>query len=132
MALRFEKFAMKGNEFINQLATKLGDEADREKASRILRAVLRVLRNKLSLEDNLELLSHLPMAIKGAYVDGWKIDKQYADTDTLEDLVGEILKEDGLLAKRDFKDADDVVRALRAVIETLIIYTEPEEAVCFE
>lgn len=131
MALDFEKFAMKGNEFINQLAVKLGDAENRERASRILRSVLHVLRNKLSLNDNLELLGHLPMAIKGAYVEGWKIHDQ-KDFNSLDDLIAAILKEDGKMAARDFRDADDVLKALRAVIETLIEHTEPEEAICFE
>jgi uncharacterized protein (DUF2267 family) len=131
MALDFEKFAMKGNEFINQLAVKLGDADNRERASRILRSVLHVLRNKLSLDDNLELLGHLPMAIKGAYVEGWKVTHQQ-DFNSLDDLVEEILKEDGQMATRDFKDADDVLKALRAVVETLVVHAEPEEAVCFE
>jgi uncharacterized protein (DUF2267 family) len=131
MALDFEKFAMKGNEFINQLAVKLGDANNRERASRVLRCVLHVLRNKLSLDDNLELLGHLPMAIKGAYVEGWKVNHQQ-DFNSLDDLVEEILNEDGQMATRDFKDADDVLKALRAVVETLVLHTEPEEAICFE
>lgn len=131
MALEFEKYAMKGNEFINLLAHRLGDGHDRDRAARILRSVLRALRNHLSIEESVELLSHLPMALKAVYVDGWKIKDQHTTIDVIS-LPEEIMKEDGLISKSDFKDEEEVIEALRAVIEMIAIHFEPEESTIFE
>jgi len=57
MPLDFEKYAMKGNEFVNLLAKNLGDETGRARARRILRSVFRTLRNHLTLEESSDLLA---------------------------------------------------------------------------
>ena len=68
MALDFEKYAAKGNEFLNRLAENLGDE-DRAHAARILRSTFRGLRNHLTVEESFQLLAQLPMALKSVYVE---------------------------------------------------------------
>ncbi|HPM32772.1 MAG TPA: DUF2267 domain-containing protein [Chryseolinea sp.] len=61
--LDFEKYAMKGNEFLHALAVNLKD-SDRAHAARIVRSTFRVLRNRLSVEESLQLIAQLPMALK--------------------------------------------------------------------
>jgi uncharacterized protein (DUF2267 family) len=68
MPLNFENHAQKGNKFLKELAEKLGDKTDTAKAGRMLRAVFQALRNHLTLEENFQLLSQLPVALKGIYV----------------------------------------------------------------
>ena len=131
MALEFEKYAMKGNEFINLLAHRLGDGNDRDRAARILRSVFRSLRNHLTVEESMELLSHLPMALKGVYVDGWKISGNHTFTDAMN-LPEEIVREDGAFSSQDFQSEEDAIEALRAVIEMIAICFEPEVAACFD
>jgi len=131
MALEFEKYAMKGNEFINLLAHRLGDAQDRDRAARILRSVFHSLRNHLTMEENLELITHLPMALKGVYVDGWKISGRHTFTDAMY-LPEEIVKEDGTFSKKDFASEEEAIEALRAVIEMVGVCFEPEVGVCFD
>jgi uncharacterized protein (DUF2267 family) len=130
MALEFEKYAMKGNEFINLLAHRLGD-TDRDRAARILRSVFRALRNHLTVEESMELLSHLPMILKGVYVDGWKISGTHTFMDAMN-LPEEIIKEDGIFSKQGFQTEEDAIEALMVVIEMIGICYEPELAVCFD
>jgi uncharacterized protein (DUF2267 family) len=130
MALEFEKYAMKGNEFINLLAHRLGD-TDRDRAARILRSVFRALRKHLTVEESMELLSHLPMALKGVYVDGWKITGNHTFLDAMN-LPEEIVREDGMFSNQDFQTEEDAVQALMAVIEMIGVCYEPELAVCFD
>jgi uncharacterized protein (DUF2267 family) len=132
MALDFEKYAMKGNEFVNLLAHRLGDGNDRARAARILRSVFRALRNHLSLEDNMELISHLPMALKAVYVDGWKINQATHRTLDVMHIPSEIMREDGFLSKYDFKDDEEVIDALKTVLELIAACYEPDEAIVFE
>ena len=127
MPLDFEKYAMKGHEFINQLAKKLGDETDKDRAGRILRSVFRVIRNHITLEESIQLISQFPMALKGVYVDGWKINESADNIQSLDDLANEVIKEEGNVAWRDFSNIDEVLQAVRAVIETLIVYVSSEE-----
>lgn len=131
MSLDFNKYAMKGNEFLNRLAKNLGDENDRDRAARILRSVLHTLRNHLSIEESEQLLAQLPMAIKSVYVDGWKIHQSHQRVKSIEDFAGSVLVEEGLIAWNDFKSIDDVMLGIRAVIETIasyVSYDEMEEA----
>jgi uncharacterized protein (DUF2267 family) len=132
MALYFEKYAMKGNEFVNLLAHRLGDGNDRARAARILRSVFRALRNHLSIEDSTELISHLPMALKGVYVDGWKINQASHRTIDVMNLPAEIMREDGYLSKYDFKDDEEVMDALKTVLELIAACYEPNEAIVFD
>lgn len=128
MSLDVEKYAMKGDEFINLLAKKLGDESDRAKASRILRSTFRVLRNHLTVEESVHLLSQFPIALKSVYVEGWK--PGYARTlriRTLERFAAEILKADEKAAWRDFSNIQEVIFSVKAVIETMSMYVSPRE-----
>lgn len=125
MSLDFEKYAMKGNEFMHQLETNLG-VADRGHAARILRSTFKVLRNHLTFEESLQLLAQLPMAIKSLYVDGWTRGAN-ARIKTVDDFVVEIIQAEGNLAWRDFSSKEEILQAVRAVVETMRIYVSGEE-----
>lgn len=125
MTLDFEKYAMKGNEFLHHLQVNLGTP-DRAHAGRILRSTFRVLRNHLTFEESLQLLSQLPMAIKSVYVEGWKRG-EHERIKTEDDFIVEIIHEEGSLAWRDFSSKDEILAAVRAVVETMKIYVSAEE-----
>ena len=125
MPLDFDKYAMKGNEFLNRLAINLGNN-DRAHAARILRNTFSVLRNHFTLEESFQLLSQLPMALKGVYVDGWKL-SEHRKIKTIDELFIEIIEEDGSSAWRDFDNKDQILDAIRAVINTLRSYVSSEE-----
>jgi uncharacterized protein (DUF2267 family) len=127
MALNFEKYAAKGNEFLNKLATRLGDVENRDRAGRVLRCVLRALRNRVTIEESLQLLSQLPMVIKALYVDGWKIHHEFTRIKTMEDFSEEVLKEDGHSAWRDFSSIEEATDAIEAVMKTLADYVSAGE-----
>ena len=125
MSLDFDKYAMKGNEFLHQLETNLG-VADRGHASRILRSTFKVLRNHLTFEESLQLVAQLPMAIKAVYVDGWTKSVN-TKIKTVDDFIVEIIQTEGPAAWRDFAGKDDILQAVRAVIDTMRIYVSPQE-----
>ncbi|MEX1241085.1 MAG: DUF2267 domain-containing protein [Cyclobacteriaceae bacterium] len=125
MALDFEKYAMKGNEFLHQLETNLGS-ADRGHAARILRSTFKVLRNHLTFEESLQLLSQLPMAIKCVYVEGWTRGENVR-IKTVDDFLIEIIQAEGNSAWRDFGSKDEILLAVRAVVDTMRLYVSHEE-----
>jgi uncharacterized protein (DUF2267 family) len=125
MVLDFEKFAIKGNEFLHQLEANLGIE-DRAHAARILRSTFRVFRNHLAIEESLQLVAQLPLAIKGVYVDGWS-PSEYCRITSLEDFIIEIIKAEGKSAWRDFNSSEEILDSVRAVIDTMTLYVSAAE-----
>ena len=125
MTLDFNKYAMKGNEFLNRLEENLAND-DRAHAARILRSTFRVLRNHLTFEESLQLLSQLPLAIKGVYVDGWK-KGDHRKIKSVDDFLIEIIHEEGNNAWRDFGSREEIIDCMRAVIETMKLYVSAEE-----
>ncbi|MFZ9503810.1 MAG: DUF2267 domain-containing protein [Cyclobacteriaceae bacterium] len=118
MALDFNQYAAKGNEILASLDRELGDQG-REHAGRVLRAVLHALRNRISAEESLQFIAQLPMALKGLYVDGWKMATLHKSVRTLDDLADEIIAEGGRTAWRDFASKADAMLALRSVMKVL-------------
>ena len=45
---------------------------DRQRAYRLLRAVLHVLRDRLPVNEAVHLGSELPMLVRGLYYEGWR------------------------------------------------------------
>lgn len=126
MALDFEKYVSKGNEFINSLDTALGSKG-REHASRVLRSIFRALRSRLSPEQSIHLLAQLPIILKGVYVDGWKWHKGERPIENLYDFLHEMMMEDGKAAWRDFASEQDAYFALRAFFQTINQYISAGE-----
>jgi uncharacterized protein (DUF2267 family) len=127
MTLDFEKYAAKGNEFINKLAEHLNDADNRARAGRIVRSVLRALRNRLTFEESLQLISQLPMAIKAVYVEGWKVKHNISRIKTMQEFAAEVMLEDGNAAWRDFASIEDAEFAIEAVMKTLADYVSAGE-----
>jgi uncharacterized protein (DUF2267 family) len=125
MILDFEKYAMKGNEFLNKLSANLGN-VDRSHAARILKNTFRVLRNHITPEESLQLISQLPMALKSIYVDGWKL-SDHKRVKNIDEFLVEIIQAEGQDAWRDFSSKDEVLNAVKAVIDTMRLYVSHEE-----
>lgn len=125
--MNFEKHAAKGNEFVHRLAIRLGDEKNRERAGRVLRCVLRALRNRLSLEESFQLMSQLPMAVKALYVDGWAPTRSHTRIKTIEELAEVVREEDKLSAEDDFPGISDAMDAIEAVVKTMADYVSAGE-----
>ncbi len=117
MSFNFEKYASKGNEFVNSIAEDLN--VPKEKSGRIIRAVFHALRNRISHEESFQLLAQLPMALKGAYVDGWKFNKDFSRITHVIDFLDEIRKEDGELAGYDFGNDAKAKHAVVTVFKAL-------------
>lgn len=125
MSLDFEKYAAKGHEFVKLVATDLA--VPRERAGRIIRAVLHSLRNRLSHEESFQLMAQLPMILKGVYVDGWQFDKEFNRISHLEEFFDEVRKEDRGLAGYDFGNNEAATMAIAAVFKALNYFVSEGE-----
>lgn len=127
MILDFNRYAQKGNEFVNRVAVKLYDDTDVARAGRIVRGVFHTFRNHLTVEESMQLLAQLPMALKGVYVDGWVLSKKYDRVRNIYEFAAELIKEEGISSWRDFSDTEEAIAAVRAVWETIAEYVSVGE-----
>jgi uncharacterized protein (DUF2267 family) len=65
-----ERSAEKANIWMRDVASELGD-GDRQHAYRVLRAVLHVLRDRLTIDVATKLGAQLPTLIRGIYYEEW-------------------------------------------------------------
>lgn len=119
MSLNFNQFAAKGNEFLKELARELGYPDDMERAGRVLKSVLHALRNQLTVQESVQLLAQLPMALKAVYVDNWTLHRTSKKAKHIEDFFREIRKIDKQTAQFDFHTDDDIDRAIAVVFLVL-------------
>ena len=126
--MNFEKYAVKGNLFVKELAQELGCPDNKKKAGRILKAVLKALRNRLSHEESMHLLAQLPMCIKAIYVDGWKLSETPEKIKNVSEFVEEVMKYDRPRAQQDFADKDEAIRAIKAVFRVIKRHISDGEA----
>ena len=120
MSLNFEKHAAKGNEVLKELAIELGDQEDKARAGRILRAVLHALRELVPIEEAFQFIAQLPMTLKALYVDGW----HYSPTKnrrikTIEEFTDEVFEQGGRSAAEDFPSVEATREAVMAVFRVL-------------
>jgi uncharacterized protein (DUF2267 family) len=125
MTLDFDKYAAKGNQFVNLVAEDL--EINREKAGRIIRAVLHALRNRLTPEESFQLVAQLPMALKAIYIDGWKFGKDFKRIKSVTDFLDEVRLQDANLVSLDLEDDSFARHAIASVLKTMNAFVSEGE-----
>lgn len=127
MTLDFEKYAQDGNRFINELAKELNWPDDRDRAARVLRAVLYAIRDMLPAAENLQLTAQLPMMLKSVYLDGYTLRTPEHKPRHVDDFLEHVKRHCGRTSTNDFKTPYDVENAVRTVFNTLRQYVSPGE-----
>lgn len=125
MATAFDIYAAKGNEILNKLADTLGVPG--EKAFRVLRSVLHALRNHLNIDESLQLLAQLPMALKAVYVDQWQPDGKVPRIRHLKNFLDEVRKYDHELAGMDFGNDRSARTIVAKVFKVMSSYVSEGE-----
>lgn len=115
----FSKYAQKGNEFLVEVSKELGSDYTTKGAGRIVRSVLHVLRDLLSVEESLQLISQLPMALKSVYVDGWTTHKPTKRIRHMGDFVTAVVLEDGDAGYNDFAAKKNGLNTIEVVFKVL-------------
>lgn len=115
MPLDFDQHALKGKQFLTELASELGNKKDLGRAGHILRAVFHTLRNHLTLQENFQLLAQLPVALKGVYVEAWQPGKNTSKNRRKYGFVQEVMQAGGKPAEKYFTGPDNALEAVKAV-----------------
>lgn len=101
MSLNFNQYAREGNAFLKDYAKKLNMPDDTDRAGRILSSILHGLREVISIEESLQLISQFPMFLKAVYVNRWTTRRKHK-VKNMTDFIDLIRELDGVTALRDF------------------------------
>lgn len=122
MGLSFDKYAQEANAFINELSADLGHPESKEQTAIILRAVLHVVRDRISISESLDLLAQLPMFLKAIYVDQWKFRETPKKWHTVESFKEEIKEAQTRFGETSFDWSERTDEIAQTVINALKKY----------
>jgi uncharacterized protein (DUF2267 family) len=121
----FEQYCEDGRHFVNEVATELKISSN-DQAARIMTAVLHTIRDLITIEESLDLISQLPMLIKAIYINGWK-PKQKNRVRTLDDFVERLMLQNPKAAPDDFGTDEKSITRTKGVIKVLRRYLSTGE-----
>lgn len=125
--INFEKFAKDGSAFLNELSAKLGHGEDKAQVGILLRSVLHVLRDCMTIPQSLHFLAQLPMFLKAIYVEQWKYSEDPIRVKTLEEFSRRVEEEQRKFGERQFDWKESTVDISRTVIAVLHKYVSEGE-----
>jgi uncharacterized protein (DUF2267 family) len=117
----FDHTLQKTHEWLNDLMNELDWEDKPHKAYMALRTVLHALRDRLTVEEAIQLGAQLPMLVRGFYFEGWNLkDKPHKERhkDQFLDHVREAFRDDVTVNPQ---------QVVRAVFRVLQRHTSPGE-----
>jgi uncharacterized protein (DUF2267 family) len=116
--MKFEDYASEGNKLLNEIAAELGDPANNNQAYRVMKSVFHTIRQILSPEESLHLISQLPLVIKGVYVDGWHIPTKERIR-SMEEFLACLRQQNAPSAARDFGDDETAKHQTKCVLRVI-------------
>jgi uncharacterized protein (DUF2267 family) len=114
----FEEYEIDVREFVKEVANELNNPHDHKTAIRITKSVFHAVRELLTVEESLHLISQLPLYVKALYVDGWHAGekKRIKDKDEFIELL---MLQNPRTAPKDFGNDEKALENARAVIRVL-------------
>jgi uncharacterized protein (DUF2267 family) len=116
--MKYQQFAHETQKFVSEIASELGEPENMEQADRIMTSVLHTLRQLLSPEESLHLISQLPMLIKGIYVNGWHLTKKERIR-SMDEFIESLMLQNPPTAQKDFGDDEKAITRAKAVFKVL-------------
>ena len=116
--MKYEQHAQEAHKFVKEVASELGNIDSIEQADRIMTSVLHVLRDLLTPEESLHLISQLPMMLKAIYVNGWRIHTKHRIR-TQDEFIECLLLKNPKTAPQDFGNDDKAIKRAKAVFKVL-------------
>ena len=116
--MRFDQYAKEANTFLKEVATELGTPGDTDLAYRIMVSVLHTIRQILTPEESIHLISQLPMYLKAEYVNGWSM-KPKERIRSMEVFLQRVRSHNEKNAARDFGNDETAKNRVRAVLTVI-------------
>ena len=105
--MNFVQYAQDGQRFVAEVASELGLD-NTEQAERILTSVLHTLRDLLTPEESLHVVSQLPMMMKAIYVNGWRIHNK-GRVRSMDEFIESLLLKSPRTAPQDFGNDEKAI-----------------------
>ncbi|HMG93472.1 MAG TPA: DUF2267 domain-containing protein [Chryseolinea sp.] len=122
----FEQYEADANKFVSEVSHELGNEGNHQVSIRILTSVLHTIRDLLTVEGSLHLISQLPLLIKGIYVSGWHLGAKEKIKDK-DQLIEQLLLQNTRTGPTDFGTDEKALNNLMAIIRVLQRHVSPGE-----
>jgi uncharacterized protein (DUF2267 family) len=108
----FDATVQKTNELLGAIEETFGWSERRNQSYAALRAVLHAIRDRLPMEEAVQLGAQLPMLVKGVYYDGWNVNEVPVKMNRQEFVQA-------VREKFPFSVEGDIEEVIRAVVEAL-------------
>ncbi len=112
--------------FFKKLALQLGAPEDIQQAMRLTRAVMHAIRNRITPEESMHLVSQHPLLLKGIYIDGWNISQPLSDSRTMDEFLLDLQRTQPR-GGTDFTDIETAKNKIRTVFNALRQYVDDGE-----
>ncbi len=119
----FGRTVQKTNEWLGELRKDLGWE-DQHQAYSGLRAVLHALRDRLTVEEAVELGAQLPMLVRGFYYEGWRPAGKPLKQRHRDQFLAYVARQ---MTRRQEDDIEPLVRAVFRLLDHRITAGEIED-----
>jgi uncharacterized protein (DUF2267 family) len=124
--MNFEQFTPEANLFIKKVAMEMGAPEDTDQAYRVSLATFHTLREILTPEESLHLISQLPLLVKALYVHEWRLHRNEKIRSMPEFLL-HLRSRGGRTGLADFGDEEKAKARVRAVLKVVKMYVTPGE-----
>ena len=116
--MKYERYAQEGHEFLKNVAFELGEVENTDQADRIMTSVLYTLRDLLTPEESLHLISQMPMMVKAIYVNGWRLHAGKRMR-TIDEFVATLKQKSPRTVPHDFPDDETAIQRTKAVFRAV-------------
>ena len=101
--LNFDNYQHEINKYVNDLAAQLGHPQEKRRSLIIWKAVMHTIRDRIHLSESFDLISQLPLILKGIYVDQWRYSESPSkDYETIREMTEEVEKLQAHYGEEDF------------------------------
>jgi uncharacterized protein (DUF2267 family) len=116
--MKYEHYAQEARKFVKEVALELGDADSIDQADRIMTSVLHTLRDLLTPEESLHLISQLPMMLKAIYVNGWRLHTKNRIR-SIDEFIECLMLKNPRTAPQDFGNDEKAIERTKAVFKVL-------------
>jgi len=116
--MKYEHYAQEARKFVKEVALELGDADSIDQADRIMTSVLHTLRDLLTPEESLHLISQLPMMLKAVYVNGWRLHTKNRIR-SIDEFIECLMLKNPRNAPQDFGNDEKAIERTKAVFKVL-------------
>lgn len=119
--LELDKYVHEVNEYISQLASDLGHPDEKQRVMIIWRAVMHTIRDRIQISESLDLISPLPLILKGLYTLGWKYTESPPyNYETIEQMKTRVKNLQSQYGEQEFdwgKSTEDIISVVLDSLE---------------